>query len=68
MLECKNTEKGGFSQSGTYRMGMCLGCQKQQKSRKKVHAFFGGVVYKKYEKGPKGMFFTYYKYVIGVLL
>ena len=34
-LSTKTQKEGGFSRRGTYRTG-CLGCQKQQKSRKRV--------------------------------
>ena len=35
MLEYKNTEKGSFFTERQVPRGPCLGCQKQQKSRKK---------------------------------
>ena len=36
MLEYKNTEKGSFFTDRQVPRGPCLGCQKQQKSRKRV--------------------------------
>ena len=36
MLEYKNTEKGSFFTERQVPRGPCLGCQKQQKSRKRV--------------------------------
>ena len=39
MLEYKNTEKGSFFTGRQVPRGPCLGCQKQQKSRKRVCFF-----------------------------
>ena len=61
MLEYKNTEIKGVVFKGRHiPRGSCLGCQKQQKSRKGV-CFFRLIKIR-----DKGMFFTYYKHGIRI--
>ena len=56
----KNTEKGWFFKERHVPHGPCLGCQKQQKSRKRVWFF------RLIKIRDKGLFFSYYKHRIRV--